>query len=143
MTPAYLSRALPTYIEKWPCDLLDFSIPHAGIRLSLDEARAIGANIGRYREWFTDSSHPQPLVSIYNKLEETLSGHPDGAFVRLCSRSAKDSQYATIYGLRITNASSAIKMLTWNSLRVAYDLKTALNYNYQPYLFVRQWIDIP
>ena len=34
-------------------------------------------------------------------------------------------------------------MLTEASARVAFDLKLALNNNYNPHIFVREWIDMP
>jgi hypothetical protein len=72
-----------------------------------------------------------------------LSNFPEGAFVRLGSRSGKDSAYAHNRGLRVTDAAAAVRMLTDDSRRIAYDLRLALHHNYRPHLFVRRWMDIP
>ncbi|MEK9150012.1 MAG: hypothetical protein AAB267_08220 [Candidatus Desantisbacteria bacterium] len=118
---AYFTRVCPTYIENWSSDLYNMSIPQVDIPLSLAEVNVLGSNIKGLGQYFSEAG--QPIDQIRKRLEAALCHFPDGAFVRLGSRSAKDSLYVQHYGLRITNAYAAIKMLTEASARVAPKLE--------------------
>lgn len=142
MSPTYFATVSPTYIENWPNPLHQLSIPQVDIPLSLEETRRLGRNIWHFGKWFGNTPRLS-LDSIAEKIRLALLNFPKGAFIRLGSRSAKDSYYAKFQGLRITQAEEALKMLTQSSERVAFDLRLALQHHYCPHIFVRQWFDIP
>lgn len=139
---AYFSTVLPTYIENWNPALYQLSIPQVDIPLSLEEARGLGRSIHRFGKWFPDGPSTS-LPRVARELDAALGVFPDGAFIRLGSRSAKDSYYALSRGLRVTNSQAAMRMLTGASRRVAFDLMLAWRNKYRPHIFVRQWLDIP
>ncbi|WP_146210255.1 hypothetical protein [Vitiosangium sp. GDMCC 1.1324] len=84
-----------------------------------------------------------PLEPLLWRLDEALRCFPGGAFVRLGSRSGKDSAYARKNGLRVETAEAAVRLLIEGSERVAFDLRLALRHGYMPHLVVRPWLDIP
>ena len=140
MTPAYFARVSPTYIENWNPVLYTLSIPQIDIPLSLREAIDLGTNITIYG---TSFGSLQPITNLKNKIDAALIKFPEGAFIRLGSRSGKDSAYAQYNGLKVTHPYAGIKILTDASERVAFDLRLALRFQYCPHIFVRQWLNIP
>ncbi|MFH1859959.1 MAG: hypothetical protein ABH870_02950, partial [bacterium] len=116
-------------------------IPQIDVPLSLQEVSILGSNIKGLKHCFVESY--QKITQIRKRLETALSYFPNGVFVRLGSRSAKDSHHAQHYGLRVDNAYAAVKMLTESSKRVLFDLLLACRNNYSPHIFVRQWMEIP
>jgi len=142
MTPAYFALVRPTYIENWPPALYALSVPHRDLPLTLAEARALGARNPAFRDRMGAVPY-ESVDGLAERLAVALRFYPDGAFVRLGSRSGKDSNYAARHGLRVNNANAAIALLTEESARIAFDLRLALRFNYPPHLFVRRWLDIP
>jgi hypothetical protein len=94
------------------------------------------------REVDSDTPHSLPIEPLLQRLGEALHQFPSGAFVRLGSRSSKDSVYARTHGMRVTTSEDAVRLLTQGSERVAFDLQLARRHSYTPHLFVRQWVDI-
>ena len=142
MMSAYFDTVRPTYIENWSAALNSLSIAQVDLPLTLEEARVLGLINKEFSKWFGHASI-EAIDKIVKKIDIALSHFPGGAFVRLGSRSSKDSSYAHNRGLRITNGNAAIRMLTENSRRTAYDLRLAIHHNYPPHIFVRQWQEIP
>jgi hypothetical protein len=142
MMSAYFDKVRPTYIENWSPALTALSIPQIDISLSLEEARTLGFINKEFRSWF-DCVSLKPIDGLVEKIELALKNYSEGSFVRLGSRSGKDSSYAHNRGLKITDGNAAIRMLTENSRRIAYDLRLALHHKYCPHIFIRQWLDIP
>jgi len=142
MTPAYFARVRPTYIENWPPALHALSVPHRDLPLTLAEARALGGRNPAFRDR-TGAARYQSVDGLAERLAAALRLYPEGAFVRLGSRSGKDSTYAARHGLRVNNAAAALALLTEDSARIAFDLRMALRFNYPPHVFVRRWLDIP
>jgi len=142
MMSAYFAKVRPTHIENWSPALKGLSIPQVDVPLTLEEARALGFINKEFSKWF-DNASISPVDKIAEKIDLALDTYPNGAFVRLGSRSGKDSSYAHNRGLRVTNGNAAIRILTENSRRIAYDLRLALHHNYSPHIFVRQWVEIP
>jgi hypothetical protein len=142
MMSAYFAKVRPTYIENWSAALKALSIPQIDLPLTLEEARALGLINKEFSKWFGNASI-ESIDKIVKKIDVALGNYPGGAFVRLGSRSSKDSSYAHNRGLRVTDGNAAIRMLTENSRRAAYDLRLALHHNYCPHIFVRQWQEIP
>jgi len=142
VTPAYLRKVAPTYIENWPAALVALSMAQTDIPLSLEEARSLGRRNRDFGRWF-GGEPPGPIEDLTNRLGEALRRYPEGAFVRLGSRSAKDCTNARLYGLRVRKPETAIGMLADDSRRIAFDLRLALSCCYLPHLFVRRWRRIP
>ena len=142
MSRAYLARVLPTYIENWAPALYALSIPQLALPLSVEEARSLEARLW-CREGRLGTGAAPPIELLSRRLEEAIRCFPGGAFVRLGSRSGKDSILARTCGLRVETGESALRLLCAGSERVAFDLRLALRHGYSPYLFVRQWLDIP
>ena len=132
----------PTYIENWGDALYGLTVPHVDIAITRPEARALGLRSAKFARWFGEGP-AAPLDRVAGELDAALRSFPGGAFVRLGSRSGKDSTYARNHGLRVTDAGAAMRMLTEDSRRIAFDLRLALRHNYCPHIFVRRWLEIP
>lgn len=141
MTPAYFAQVCPTYIENWSDALVALSIAQTDIPLGAAEARALLArNNGATNSHTHDSQ--QSVEKVVEKLGAALRHYPEGVFVRLGSRSGKDSRFAAQHGLRIFHPHAALRMLTEGSRRVAFDLRLAARFDYAPHIFVRRWCEI-
>jgi hypothetical protein len=142
---AYFNKVYPTYLENWNTALRRMSVPQTDIPLTLPEVRALQLSSKLFKSRFgdTDCDTKQILARIAKKTEQALLKYPGGAFIRLGSRSAKDSTFAHVHGLRINDAVSAVRTLTCDSHRIAFDLHLALKHNYLPHIFVREWQYIP
>lgn len=137
------SMILPTYMENWPESLRSLSIPSLDIRLTVEEAKNLGANIIEYGECF---SHTGPLPDIGNiraAVSAAVKVMPFGAFVRLGSRSPKDSWKGYESGFKILPGEDPLRFLLDASERIYEDLAIAIQHNYSPHIFVRPWLDIP
>lgn len=144
MSLPYLSFVSPTYIENWGAALAALSVEQADLPLTPDEARALASRNERYpRPEPPGQALDGPVRGLAERIEAALAEYPGGAFVRLGSRSGKDSVYALLHGLRVTTGEDAIRMLTHGSRRVAFDLRLALRCGYAPHLFVRRWVEFP
>lgn len=143
MTPAYFAKVRPTYIENWSDALLRLSIRQTGIPLDAPEARALSKLNESHVAAELDAESRRAIDQLTDRLAAALRNYPEGAFVRLGSRSCKDSRFARRHGLRIFHASDALSMLTGDSRRLAFDLRLALRFDYRPHIFVRQWHVIP
>ncbi len=141
MSAAAFDRVRPTYIENWPPALRALSISDVDIALSLGEAAALGLRNPKFR--IPCEVAPEPLCRVEREIGAAIERFPRGAFVRLGSRSGKDSEHAETFGLRVTTATAALACLTERSRRTAYDLRLALSNAYAPHVFVREWVDIP
>ena len=132
---SYFETVKPTYIENWSSDLCRLSIPQTGIKLSIDDAKRMGLNIIELFELFLRYSDFDSLPScadIVCKIDEGIAQFPDGAFVRLGSRSPKDSWFSHRNGQKSANGVEAWKRLTDCSERIAEDLLLAIDNNYEP-----------
>lgn len=140
----YFEFVKPTYIENWPKALADLSIEQIDIPLTIDEARALGSNIAEYGEAF---GPVQSIKAIEHRVNEAVKQFPNGAFIRLGSRSPKDSwrREPTMRVLsvdRITRDSSPLRFMLDCSERMSDDLRLAAQNDYAPHIFVRKWINL-
>jgi hypothetical protein len=94
------------------------------------------------REAHPETPFSPPIEPLLQRLDDALQRFSGGAFVRLGSRSGKDSVYARTHGMRVTTSEEAVRLLTQGSARVAFDLQLARRHSYTPHLFARQWLDI-
>lgn len=132
------AQACPTFLENWPVALQALSIAQEDLALDLAEARALGSNIRHFGHWFGPGP-PLNLDSLALRLASALRRFPAGAFVRLGSRSGKDSDLAIAGGQRVHDAAAALRLLTDGSERIASDLRQCIARGYAPHLFVREW----
>ncbi len=140
MTPAYFEFTSPTYLENWSEGLKRLSIPQNNIRLNLEEVRFLTEN--RIEDYcLTEIVDSPKLNRLRNFLAENLARFAEGAFVRLGSKSPKDSPLAWRYGLNAKDAIQTLAVLV-SSKRIQEDLQLAFENQYRPHLFVRQWLDI-
>ena len=68
---------------------------------------------------------------------------PRGAFVRLGSRSPKDSWKGHREGFRVLPGTDPLRFILDASERMHEDVMLALQHDYTPTIFVRQWVTIP
>lgn len=141
----YFKKILPTYIEKWPSILTRLSIAQKDIPIDRDTAIVLGYSnnkdlFGEYEKCLTVDKN-RMIKNLSTKIDKHIKEFPNGVFVRLGSRSPKDSWIGNKEGFKILEGVSAIKLLI-DSERVAEDLKLALDNNYLSHIFLRQWIEI-
>lgn len=87
---------------------------------------------------------PNFIGDIRSRVAKAVASMPDGAFVRLGSRSPKDSWEGMRRGsLKVTVDDDPMVFLLDASERVCEDLELAIANQYLPHIFVRQWLDIP
>jgi hypothetical protein len=112
----------------------------------------MGRNIIELGESFEEDipeNHIEVRTEIIKKLDEAVKQFPNGAFVRLGSRSPKDSFYWGIGGDahqvngKLTSGQMAFELLTCASERICDDLHMQIAMNYEPYVLVRQGLDLP
>lgn len=136
----YFELVKPTYIENWPKELYSLSIGQVGIKLSIKEAEILCSNNLELNECFNFErfQNPDEIIKI---LDSGIIKFPNGAFVRLGSRSPKDCLYPSKE--KCFNGKDAFKRLTACSERISEDLSLAINNNYEPYIWLREWQEIP
>lgn len=140
MTRNFFELSRPTYLENWSPELIRFSIPQIGLRLTEDELSAMKKAAFSPVGW-NEFSTSAAFKSLYSRLAEIFDEFPTGGFVRLGSRSPKDSILAFKKGLRVKDARQALQILI-SSARIRQDLTLASQNDYLPYIFVRHWIEI-
>lgn len=136
----YLELVKPTYIENWPKELCSLSIGQVGIKLSLKEAEILCSNNLELNECF-DFPKFQNADEIIKKIDQEIIKFPKGAFVRLGSRSPKDCLYPSKD--KCFTGKDAFQRLTACSERISDDLSLAINNEYEPYIWLREWKEIP
>ena len=130
-----------TWIENWPSGLAKLSYSQIGIPLNDSETHALGLLNGIHRHCF-NANLANNLDSLEKKLNDAIQHFPEGAFIRLGSRSPKDTLQGVITGCKAFDGQQAIRLLTSGSSRIAYDLRISIKANYQPWIFVRQWKEL-
>lgn len=149
---SYWDAARPTYMENWPSDLHSLSIPSYSRKLTREEAAALGMDIVELGECFdkisiSSARRKEIRTDIIQWLDDKVKILPHGGFVRLGSRSPKDAFYLDLLGVptdfHITTGEQAYRALTACSERISDDLQMALSQDYEPYIFLRQWVDLP
>jgi hypothetical protein len=138
---SYLSLVSPTYLENWPAALLTLSVRQTGVSLAPDEAHALGALNGIHPHRFARPAE-STQSSLQYKLDGLFEDFPEGAFVRLGSRSAKDTALGLLTGCFCSSGESALRLLTNGSSRLAFDLGMAVQGGYSPHVFAREWLQI-
>jgi hypothetical protein len=121
-----------TWIEHWPAPLAALSFPQQGVALEAAEVRALLAGT------------PDPaLAALVLRLNQAFATLGAPAFVRLGSRSAKDTPLALATGSRAESGAQALALLSAGSRRVSTDLRHARACGLTPYVWLRAWRAIP
>jgi hypothetical protein len=134
-----LAAVSPTYLENWPSELRRLSIAQTGFEL---DARTLGAILSAMDE-SSGKPDPEALHELAAKIDSLLPQFPKGVFVRLGSRSPKDAYLSfDDDGFKVRSGAKAVVLLC-DSMRVFDDLSLAQAADYTPWLFLREWKDIP
>lgn len=144
MSLNYFATVSPTYIENWPKALADLSVRQIDIPLTIEEARALGSNIAEYGDAFLPVTS---IETIEHRVNAAVKQFPGGAFIRLGSRSPKDTwcREPTMRVMpvdQITRENSPLRFMLNCSERMSDDLLLAIQNNYTPHIFVRQWVEM-
>lgn len=139
-----------TFIENWPTALLELTVPQTGFPLSQSQVLALGAANTDYQHSFVARTTeeqvrhvPQTLAFLCKVVQREVKRYPGGAFLRLGSRSPKDSWgWYRDRGRIQADDGNPLRHFTDGSERMADDLSHALNSGYTPWLFVRQWVEM-
>lgn len=131
-----------TFIENWPEPFRKLGIPSWVVPLTLSEARCLGSSMSIYGSRFGPAEYSDQLDSVRINLRRLLAILDNHAFVRLGSRSPKDSIEALRNGLLVRTADQALRLLKDGSKRVADDLEVMLMNNYSPVIHLRPWYNI-
>lgn len=138
-------RVAGTFLQNWPQALVELSIPQAAIELTDQERKGLlGALMARDGD---EPDDPAPiragLDALKARLETLITSFPEGAFVRLGSRSPKDSWTGIGEGFRVTNAERAVMLLLDSMERIADDLSQDDYAGASSWIFVRAWREMP
>ncbi len=132
----------PTFIENWPQAIRERALPALDLQVPQEELLAAMSHT-RFRNWFPNLRPFMSLDALTERINDGLNHFEGGAFLRLGSRSPKDAVQAQQFGLHIENGGQGVGLLTGNSRRVAFDIRSAMDYSYLPRLFLRPWRTIP
>jgi len=136
----YWDLVRPTYIENWEPSLYSLSIASIDIPLDDDAPKRLGSNIIEYGESFGPI---QDIADIRAKVAAAVYKMPHGAFIRLGSRSPKDAWSMHEHGAKIAAGQDPLRFMLDCSERIYEDLSLAIQENYTPHIWVREWREIP
>lgn len=130
-----------THVESLSKKLLE--IPTVMFRLSPEELKAL---INIYQSMINKRGFSPDTKTKIDKLRDKIdslikNNFPDGCFVKLGSRSPKDSWTGYNNGFCCKDGHYAMLLLL-DSERIINDLYMAKANNYLPYIMLRKWIDI-
>lgn len=139
---------LPTFLENWPVELRALTVHQAGFPI---EPADLGTNQTElYETWPMTRRSLQTIRASLNTYIPRVMAQAkcEGVFVRLGSRSPKDSYYEDgekkwwqgPWPLQSTD--EALGLLLCTSERINDDLHQAVAWDYSPWLWVREWVDL-
>jgi hypothetical protein len=140
--PYDFAAAMPTFVGAWPREWHDLAPDTEIVQLNRNEINALGSQIAGFRHWFT-STPVASLLDLAYRLDAAIERQGRSSFIRLSSRSPKDSLYAQRKGMRISDGAKALALIIEGSQRCAADLRMALDRNATIAIVVRRWIDFP
>lgn len=141
MSSDYWALVAPTYIEAWPPGLHRLSLASIDVPLTREETLALGSHTEMAEAFRVEPG--QPLDALIARVDEAVQRMPKGAFVRLGSRSPKDSFAGYAHGFRVSTGAEAVERLCDSLERIPEDLLLALDHDYLPHIWVRPWLTIP
>ena len=134
----YFNYAKSTYIDFWNPALLEKSIPTKMIKMTLEEATLL-TDIQDGKVKFGKDNIPDGLRRLWNEIDMLLKEFPNGAFIRLGSRSPKDSYTAEKLNYCWKDTFNVLESLL-ESTRIFEDLCRAERLKYEPTLIMREWM---
>lgn len=133
-----------SWIEHWPADVQAGSFRQRGLALGTTQVHALGkANGVQTARFDAFPDGDRTLRAVEAALDALFAEFPGGAFVRLGSRSAKDTPLGLASGGQARTGAQALRLLSSGSRRVAHDLAWALRQQLTPWIWLREWQDIP
>ncbi len=130
-----------TWLEHWPPALAALSFPQVGVLLDEAELHALGRANGIGAGVF----RPTPagvLEGLRARLDAALARLGSPAFVRLGSRSPKDTALFVQTGGGARSGAEVLAQLSAGSQRIAFDLRLCLRAGWPASVFLRQWQDM-
>ena len=140
--PYDFQAALPYCVDAWPKAWRDLAPASEIIPLNREEMNALGSQIIGFGDWFTPSP-ARPLLGLARRLDAAIARRGRSCFVRLTSRSPKDSLFALRKGMKVADGAKALALFVEGSQRCAADLRMALDGGHELGLVVRQWVEFP
>ena len=141
----FFNNAKKTFIENWPVRLYNESIATLLLQLTDEETNSlIAANICTIDETGEEPTKENidALKLLQHKISDYIKRFPNGAYVKLGSRSPKDSYIGYKEGFHCFDGEKAIVLFN-DSERIREDLVMAQAFNYKPSIAVREWLTIP
>lgn len=139
----YFKSIVETYIENWDPFLRKHSIATQLIPITrywldvLINCSYLNTESG----YSPTDSELSTLTEIASAIDVQLKMFPNGAFIRLGSRSPKDSWLVYKQGMKCLTGKHAVNMFL-DSERISDDLALSKANNYTPYIAIRQWLEI-
>lgn len=136
------------HLENWPAALRALSMPGIQLELSPAEHQAmLTAYALRDDPESADSDQAAstriPLALLRVRLDDAIARLGGVAFVKLGSRSPKDSWWGLRHGFACYRGTGALRLLLDSTERIADDLGGAKAAGMMPSLWVREWVSIP
>lgn len=132
-----------TWLEYWPAPLRSLSFRQHGVPLDPAQTRALGRRNGLRVASRDEPREEEGLGVLENVLDCGIAALGGRAFVRLGSRSPKDTPLAVLTGGGAASGAEALRLLCGPSRRLAFDLRRAVRHGLAPWVFLREWHDIP
>ena len=140
--PYDFAAARPTFVDAWPQAWQELAPASEIIQLDTEEINALGSQIIGFSHWFKPAS-TKPLFNLGYRLDSAIARLGRSCFIRLTSRSPKDSLHSLRKGMKVTDGKQALALLIEGSQRCAADCRMALDSGLPLGIVVRQWIDFP
>ena len=156
MTPYsdYWNQVFPTYMEHWHANLLPHTMPATMMRMTREETESLLAiNFMKVEELVGDKGeeetmkqirrHRGILEDLEQRIDNAILGYGKSGFVRLNSRSPKDSWLGVGSNgtFECRNAQHAMDLMK-TSERIYDDLANALAQDTPMFFVIRPWLDI-
>lgn len=134
-----LASARLLFIDAWPDAWRAQAPPTTLVWLNEGEMRALGSQILGFRHWFVPVS-TAGWGDLPARLAAAMREQAPACFVRLTSRSSKDSLRAMRHGLCVRSSTEALALMLEGSERVAHDLRICLDARVPLAIAVRPWL---
>lgn len=130
-----------TWIEHWPAALAVLSFRSEPVALDAAELHALGRANGVGIGVF-EPQPPAVLARLQARLDAALQRLGGPAFVRLGSRSPKDTEAFVLGAGQARSGAQVLQLLGAGSVRIGHDLRLCLRSGWLPSIFLREWSDI-
>ena len=130
-------------IENWPVFLVERSFRTTSLKLTQSEAKLLaykwelsegGGEDSRYKV----ENRGEVLRRLIGKLGRRVKEYPGGCFLKVESRSPKDSYVVHKEGFKVLNGEGALRRLS-DSERIYEEITDALSFKKRPKIYFREW----